>query len=239
MVLADDNFATIVRAVHEGRTIYENIVKFVRFQLTTTVAALTALTAAPLLGLPEPFTPINILWIAIIMDGPPAIALGFDGPRTGLMSDPRRDAAEPLLTAARLRRLLFTGLVMTAGTLALFAAARGSAEAATAQALAFTAFVFFQVFNAFNVRSEYGTVFTRQLWTNRPLWVALGLVIALQVFVVSVPFAQDLFETTNLSLSQWALAAGVGAAILVLDEVGKRVAAAWNRTPHCLHRAAG
>ena len=63
--------------------------------------------------------------------------------------------------------------------------------------------------------------------------------IALQVFVVSVPFAQDLFETTNLSLSQWALAAGVGAAILVLDEVGKRVAAAWNRTPHRLHRAAG
>ena len=166
MVLADDNFATIVGAVREGRNIYENIVKFVRFQLTTTVAALTAVTAAPLLGLPEPFAPIHILWIAIIMDGPPAIALGFDAPRPGLMADPPRDPSETLLTPDRLRRLALTGVAMAVGTLVLFAVARDLTDPKTAQTLVFSTFVFFQIFNAFNVRSEYGTVFTRNSGTT-------------------------------------------------------------------------
>jgi P-type Ca2+ transporter type 2C len=226
MVLADDNFATIVRAVREGRTIYGNIVKFVRFQLTTTVAALLLLAAAPLVGLPEPFTPIDILWIAIIMDGPPAIALGFDRAAPGLMQEPPRDPSEALLPPPRLQRLLLTGVLMSALTLILFAAARQTLDADAARSLTLTAFVLMQVFNALNVRSEYGTVLTRQLFTNRPLWGALGVVVALQAVAVSAPFANKLLDTAPLSATQWAVAVGAGMTLLVVDEVGKQIARA-------------
>jgi Ca2+-transporting ATPase len=224
MVLADDNFATIVGAVREGRTIYDNIVKFVRFQLTTTVAALILLAAAPLVGLPEPLTPIDILWIAIIMDGPPAIALGFDRARPGLMHEPPRDPAEVLLPAARLRRLILTGILMSALSLVVFAVARQRLDDDAARSLALTTFVLMQVFNALNVRSEYGTALTRQLFTNGPLWGALGLVVALQAIAVSLPFGNQLFDTAPLSAAQWLVAVCAGASILAVDELGKRIA---------------
>ena len=92
MVLTDDNFATIVSAVRQGRTLYDNILKFVRFQLSTTIGAILTVFFAPLAGLPEPFTPIQILWVAIIMDGPPAVSLALDAARPGIMSEPPRQS---------------------------------------------------------------------------------------------------------------------------------------------------
>src|SRR6185503_15478904 len=88
MVLTDDNFATIVRAVREGRRLYDNILKFVRFQLSTTIGAILTVFFAPLAGLPEPFKPLQILWVAIIMDGPPAVSLAMDAARPGIMTEP-------------------------------------------------------------------------------------------------------------------------------------------------------
>src|SRR4029453_8844744 len=94
MVLTDDNFSTIVIAIRGGRVLYDNILKFVRFQLSTTVGAILTVFFAPFAGLPEPFTPLQILWVAIIMDGPPAISLALDSARPGIMRDAprRRDA---------------------------------------------------------------------------------------------------------------------------------------------------
>ena len=117
MVLTDDNFATIVRAVREGRTIYDNILKFVRFQLSTNMGAVLTVFLAPFLGLESPLGAAQILWVAMISDGPPAIALGLDSPRPGIMNEPPRDPAARILSGSRLLLLLFHGAIMAVGTL--------------------------------------------------------------------------------------------------------------------------
>ena len=129
MVLTDDNFATIVDAVREGRAIYDNIVKFVRFQLSTNMGAIQTVLGASLLGWPTPFTAIQILWINIIMDGPPAMSLGMEPARAGVMDEPPRRTDAHILTLPRLGRLLTYGATMAVGTLALFHHARPQGEA--------------------------------------------------------------------------------------------------------------
>jgi P-type Ca2+ transporter type 2C len=217
MVLTDDNFATIVGAVREGRTIYDNIVKFVRFQLSTNVGAILTVLGAQLLGMPMPFTAIQILWINIIMDGPPAMTLGLEPGRPGIMNEPPRCADERILSLARFKRLLMYGITMSAGTLGLFyyAQDRGEAYALT---LAFTTFVLFQFFNVFNARAEHHSAFNRQFFSNGKLWAALGTVVGLQALVVHWTPAQAIFDTTALSAQDWGLAFAVASSILLLDE---------------------
>jgi P-type Ca2+ transporter type 2C len=217
MVLTDDNFATIVGAVREGRTIYDNIVKFVRFQLSTNVGAILTVLGAQLLGMPTPFTAIQILWINIIMDGPPAMTLGLEPGRPGIMNEPPRRADERILSLARFKRLLMYGITMSAGTLGLFyyAQERGEAYALT---LAFTTFVLFQFFNVFNARAEHHSAFNRQFFSNGKLWTALATVVALQALVVHWTPAQVIFDTTALSAQDWGLAFAVASSILLLDE---------------------
>ena len=222
MVLTDDNFATIVGAVREGRTIYDNIVKFVRFQLSTNVGAILTVLGAQLLGMPTPFTAIQILWINIIMDGPPAMTLGLEPGRPGIMNEPPRRADERILSLARFKRLLMYGITMSAGTLGLFyyAQDRGEAYALT---LAFTTFVLFQFFNVFNARAEHHSAFNRQFFSNGKLWAALGTVIGLQALVVHWTPAQAIFDTTALSVHDWGLAFAVASSILLLDEGRKLI----------------
>ena len=217
MVLTDDNFATIVGAVKEGRTIYDNIVKFVRFQLSTNVGAILTVLGAQLLGLPTPFTAIHILWINIIIDGPPAMTLGLEPARPGIMSEPPRRSDERILSMARLKRLLMYGLTMAVGTLGLFyyAQERGEAYALT---LAFTTFVLFQFFNLFNARAEYYSTFNRQFFSNGKLWAAVGTLVGLQGLVVHWTPARAIFHTTALSAKDWGLAFTVAASIVLLDE---------------------
>ena len=224
MVLTDDNFATIVGAVREGRTLYGNIVNFIRFQLTTTVGAVLCVFFAPLLGLPEPFNPIQILWVNMIMDGPPAVALALDIARPGIMKQPPRMATEQILTLHRMARVVFAGVVMVIGTLAvLFSSARnGSREYALT--LTFTTFVFFQLFNVLNSRNETDSVLNRDFFANRMLWLAIVGVIAMQVVAVTWKPAQIIFHTMTLSLADWGLAVVVSASIIVVEEVRKWIA---------------
>ncbi len=220
MVLTDDNFATIVGAVKQGRIIYDNVVKFVRFQLSTNIGAILTVLGAQLLGLPAPFTAIHILWINIIMNGPPAMTLGLEPPRDGIMSEPPRRADERILSLARFKKLLMYGITMAVGTLVLvtYAQPQGNTYALT---LAFTTFVLFQFFNVFNARTELGTTFNRQFFRNGKLWAALGGVLALQGLVVHWPPAQLVFDTTALSAKDWGLAFLVASSILWLDEAQK------------------
>lgn len=231
MVLTDDDFSTVVRAVHEGRTIYDNIIKFVRFQLSTNVGALLAVFAAPLLGLPVPFHPIQILWVNIIMDGPPALALAFDPPRAGLMREHPRDRDEAILSRQRLIRLLAYGGTMAAGTLAVLAdALADGVDTAHAGTLAFTTFVLFQVFNVFNARVATESAFSPAMFRNRKLWVALTAVVTLQAVAVHWGPAQAVFHTTALSGGDWLLATAVASSVLLLDESRKLVLRrAWRR----------
>ncbi|MFZ2540204.1 MAG: cation-translocating P-type ATPase [Gallionella sp.] len=221
MVLTDDNFATIVKAVEEGRVIYDNIVKFVRFQLSTNIGAVLTVLAATLLGLPAPFTAIQLLWINIIMDGPPAMTLGVEPARAGIMRErPRRQAAQ-ILTAPRLARLALYGAIMMVGTLYLFRHGLETHGQTYALTLAFTTFVLFQFFNVFNARAENGSAFNAHFFRNGKLWLALAGVLALQVLVVHWPPAQDVFGTAALEPDDWFKAVAVASSVLLLDEARK------------------
>lgn len=228
LVLTDDNFATIVRAVREGRAIYDNMVKFVRFQLSTNMGAIQTVLGASLLGWTTPFTAIQILWINIIMDGPPAMSLGVEPSRAGVMDEPPRPRESRILTARRLARLFVYGFTMAVGTLALFHYAKPQGEA-YALSLAFTAFVLFQFFNLFNARNEHGSVFNRQFFRNRWLWLSLAAVLTLQVLAVHWAPAQAVFGTTDLVAADWALAAAVASSVLLLEEARKAILAMRRR----------
>ncbi len=229
MVLTDDNFATIVRAVEEGRVIFDNIIKFVRFQLSTNIGAILTVLGATLTGMPTPFTAIQLLWINIIMDGPPAMTLGIEPARPGIMRAPPRRQAEQILTPRRLARLALYGITMMVGTLLLFQHALTSHGRDYALTLAFTTFVLFQFFNVFNARAEHDSTFNANFLRNGKLWLALGGVLALQVLVVHWAPAQAIFSTTDLRPQDWLLAALVASSVLLLDEARKLGLRLWQR----------
>jgi Ca2+-transporting ATPase len=224
MVLTDDNFATITRAVEQGRTVYDNIVKFVRFQLATNVAALTALIGAQIFGLPAPFSPIQVLWINMIMDGPPAMALGVDPTAPDAMSRPPRPTDEHILGGGRLARVVTSGLVMAIGTLVAYGVALDATSEAHALTFAFTTFVCFQLVNALISRSETTSVFARATLRNGNLWAALAGVLALQALAVHFGPIQSVFGTATLSARDWLLAAAVASSLLWFDELRKLAA---------------
>ena len=221
MILTDDDFATIVRAIREGRAIYDNVVKFVRFQLSTNIGAILSFLGASALGLPAPLNAIQILWVNIIMDGPPAMALGVDQARPGLMDEPPRRPEERILGRTRLLRMFRAGVIMACGTLGVLAAARGQVPEAVALTMAFTTFVLFQFFNALNARAERQTVFTRHLFTNRWLWTSLTAVVVLQILAVQLPVLQGVFDTTTLSGLQWLVCLAVASSVLLVEEAVK------------------
>ena len=221
MVLTDDNFATIVGAVREGRTLYDNILKFIRFQLSTTVGAVLTVFFAPLVGLPEPFTAIQILWVAMIMDGPPAVALALDAARPGIMREPPRSRDTRMLTLRRLSKIIAFGSTMMVGTLALLYYGLQTGTEGRALTLAFTTFVLFQFFNVFNARAETGSSFNRRFFDNRMLWVSLLGVLALQAVAVHWSPAQAIFHTTALTPGDWMISTAVAASVLLLEEARK------------------
>jgi Ca2+-transporting ATPase len=230
LVLTDDNFATIVKAVEEGRVVYDNIIKFVRFQLSTNIGAILTVLAATLLGWPAPFTAIQLLWINIIMDGPPAMTLGIEPARPGIMHDqPRRQSAQ-ILTGGRLARLALYGITMMVGTLFMFQHGLAAHDQSYALTLAFTTFVLFQFFNAFNARAEHGSVFNANFFMNGKLWLALVGVLALQVMAVHWQPAQAIFGTTDLLPGDWLLAALAASSVLLLDEARKLLRATRRAT---------
>ncbi len=224
MILTDDNFATIVKAVERGRAIYENIVTFVRFQLTTNVAAIATILMARLAGYPAPFNPIQILFVNILADGPPAMSLGMDPPRPGVMDREPRDREERILSGARLVPIVFTAAIMTLTIMWILAGWTDSSPAVAIEddpgfTMAFTAFVFLQMVNALIVRSGDLSVFNRFSLTNRTFWLAVSGVIIAQVLVVVVPFLQDVFGTTSLSGEEWLVCVLSVVPLLLISEL--------------------
>lgn len=233
LVLTDDNFASVVGAVREGRTIYDNIVKFVRFQLSTNIGAILTVLAAPLFGFPVPFTAIQILWVNIIMDGPPAISLGVEPAQRGIMREKPRAPEAPILTRARLFKIALCGMTMAAGTLAAYGWGAAHGNQAHAMTLAFTTFVLFQFFNIFNARAERGSAFNRHFFSNGKLWLALLAVVVLQGVIVHWGPAQQVFDTVDLGLDDWLFAVLTASSVLLLEEGRKLLVAAWQRWCRC------
>ncbi|MFZ0323891.1 MAG: HAD-IC family P-type ATPase, partial [Actinomycetes bacterium] len=233
MVLTDDNFATIVGAVERGRAIYDNIVKFVSFQLSTNLGAILVILTATALGWPGDgqafFAPVALLWVNLIMDGPPALALGVDAPGPDTMRRAPRARAARILDRRRFLDLLGGATVMAIGTLAVsrWATATGTGDsetvAARAAIMALTTFVLFQVVNLHAVRFPGRTVFGRHSLTNGKLWAALGLVVTLQVVAVEVPAVQQVMTGSDVSVglspTDWLVMTVVATTVLVRSEL--------------------
>ena len=229
MVLTDDNFATIVKAVRQGRGIYDNIVKFARFQLSTALGFVLTFLVASVTGIAggAPFTALQILFVNLVMDGPPALSLGVDPVSHDVMSRPPRPATERILTRQRIERILLASAVMAAGTLAVLVWAPGPeprlGEATVAGTMGFVTFVFFQVFNLLNVRHDTRSVFSRETLTNTWAFVATAAVVLLLAVVVETDGLHEFFTTTDLTPHQWLVCAAVGSAILWAGELAKIV----------------
>ena len=237
VVLTDDNFATIVAAVEEGRAIFANIRKFLRYLLSSNIGEVMTMVfgvlLAKVIGLHAegdavvlPLLATQILWINMITDGPPALALGVDPADAGLMSHPPRPRSEGVITGRMWAGIVFIGVIMAVGTLFVLDASlsggliEGTGDMRYAQTMAFTTLVLFQLFNVFNARSDEQSAF-RGLFHNPWLWGALGLSLALQGVVIYAPFLQKAFSTTSLSGSDWLLCTAVASSVVWLRELSK------------------
>lgn len=238
MVLADDNFATIVAAVEEGRAIFSNIRKFLRYLLSSNIgevmtmffgillADVIGLTGAATGGVALPLLATQILWINLVTDGGPALALGVDRADKDVMRQPPRPRGEGVITGRMWVGIFFVGAIMTVGTLFVFDAAlpggmiEGSGTLAYGQTMAFTTLVMFQLFNIFNARSDDRSAF-HGLFTNRWLWSAVVLSLLLHACVVYTPFLQDAFSTVSLNTGDWLFCAAVSSSVLWLRELSK------------------
>jgi Ca2+-transporting ATPase len=239
MVLADDNFASIVAAVEEGRAIFANIRKFLRYLLSSNIGEVLTMFFGVVLaqriglhaeggGLVLPLLATQILWINLVTDGLPALALGVDPADEGLMQQPPRRVGEGVLTPRMWRGIVFVGVVMAVGTLFVLDASlpggfvEGSGELRYAQTMAFTTLMLFQMFNVLNARSDERSAFVH-LFTNHWLWTALGVSLLLQVVVLYTPFLQRAFGTVSLSAQDWVFCAAIASSVLWLREINKLV----------------
>jgi P-type Ca2+ transporter type 2C len=237
MVLADDNFATIVAAVEEGRAIFANIRKFLRYLLSSNIGEVMTMFFGVVLsrqigltsggaGVVLPLAATQILWINLVTDGAPALALGIDPPDEGLMRQPPRPAGERVITPRMWRGIALVGIVMAAGTLYVLDASLpgglvdGAGTLPYGQTMAFTTLMLFQLFNVLNARSDVRSAFAG-LFTNVWLWGAIATSAALQVAVVYVPVLQRAFGTVALSGPDWLFCGAVASSVLWIREVSK------------------
>jgi Ca2+-transporting ATPase len=245
MVLADDNFATIVEAVKGGRAIYDNIIKFVRFQLSTNISAIATILGASLLRWPVPFTPLQILWVNLIADGPPAITLGTDTPDDRVMERPPVAPGSAILSGGRILRIGFAGGVMAVSLLLLFWGSLQhfglspsddfagdydtySADARLVLTMMFTTFVFQQLFNVFNARTETESIFSRRT-PNRSLRLVVLVLFVIQIFLVRFDSVQSIFRTVDLSAVQILICIGIASVVVVTEESRKAIDRALQR----------
>ncbi len=245
MVLADDNFATIVAAVEEGRSIFCNIRKFLRFLLSSNIGEVMTMFFGVLLarflglkategGLALPLMATQILWINLVTDGAPALALGLDPADSGVMDRAPRPRGERVITGRMWRGIVFIGVVMATGTLLVLDAGLpggfidGSGGMRYAQTMAFTTLMLFQMFNLFNSRSDEWSAFIG-LFRNQWLWLAVGMSLALQIAVVHVAGLQQAFSTVALDLSDWLLCTMVASSVFWLREAEKAIRRAVTR----------
>jgi len=220
MVLLDDNFATIVHAIEEGRTIYENIRKFVRYIISCNVGEIFIMLVAPLLNYPVPLTPVQLLWINLVTDGLPALALGIEPAAPDTMERPPNPPGESVLARGLGSYILWVGLLL--GTLSLIALWLGYGMGGGVwQTMVFTTLSLSQMGNALAVRSDRESVFRIGFLTNKPLLGAIALTTLLQLGVVYLPFAQPIFGTVALTPLQLGISVLLSALVFIIVELSK------------------
>ncbi len=231
MVLVDDNYETIIGAVREGRAIYENIRKFIRYLLGCNVGEVLTMLMATLLGLPLPLVPMQILWMNLVTDGLPAIALGLDDADGDLLLQPPRHPGEGVFARGLLVRILFSGVTISLTALGAFALYlwRYPAEVDRARTLAFTVLVMAQLIFAFQCRSERYSVFDTGIGGNLYLLGAVFISAAAQVFILYHDFMKVIFQTVSLTVEDWIIVALFAQLPLFLETVARLVKRALRR----------
>lgn len=217
MVLLDDNFATIVRTVREGRKIYDNIRKFIQFNITTNVSQVSLIFLAPFLGLPVPIQPIHILWINLITDGFPALALSAERAEPRIMERPPRSPDESIFAGSMPYYIVLVGLFM-AGIVLLVQEWGIKTGMHNWQTMVFVILALAQLANVFAVRTETESIFTRGFFSNRPLVFAVAGTFILQLATVYVPFLNPVFDTAPLTLPELAFSIGAAGMVFFLLE---------------------
>ncbi|MDR1162370.1 MAG: cation-translocating P-type ATPase [Candidatus Accumulibacter sp.] len=207
MVLTDDNFASIVSAIEQGRIIYSNIRKFVYFLLACNIGEILIIFCAMLLGMPIPLLPVQLLWLNLVSDGAPALALGLEQGDSDIMKEPPRSPLEPVINKDMAIGISVVGIVDAVAVLTVFsiALARYPGHLAVAQTIAFTTLCCSELLRAFASRSEYHSIFTIGFFSNRWIVWAVGASFLLVLMVVYIPFLRPFFDTVPLSLADWAL----------------------------------
>ncbi len=221
MVLTDDNFATIVHAVEEGRVIFSNLQRVVFFLLSTNMGEIVTLLGALALGFELPLTAVMILWVNLVTDGACTVPLGVEPPHGDVLDRPPRDPGAPILDWGLLRRIGILALVMAVGSLGLFWYRSANGPLDHARTVAFATMAAFQWFQAFNARSRYQSVFKIGFWRNPWVLTGLGAAVILQVLVVHTGPGQLLFGTTHLTVIDWLLVLLVSSSIWIADEMLK------------------
>ena len=213
MILQNNDFATIVKAVREGRKIYDNIKRFVKFQVSTNVGAILTIVGTSLLALPLPFNPVQLLWLNIVMDGPPAQTLGIEGAERDVMERPPETG--DILTRKTLLEILLTGIVMAIGTIIVFWYELGVTGERKAMTVAFTLFVMYQLFNAYNRKADSES-------SSKYLYIAIALSFLLQLLIIYIPQLQVIFRTAPINLVDWAIIVIVAFTIIIAEKLMRK-----------------
>ncbi|MCB0087415.1 MAG: HAD-IC family P-type ATPase, partial [Caldilineaceae bacterium] len=222
MILLDDNFATIVAAVEEGRTIYDNIRKFIKYTLSSNTGELLVMLAAPFVGMPLPLIPIQILWVNLVTDGLPGLALAVEQSERGAMEREPIHPDEGIFSRGLGRQIIWVGVLMGIVSLAVgywgFISGR---DMATWRTMVFTTLTLAQMGNALAIRSNRDLLATIGLFSNKLMVLAVSLTFALQLALIYVPFLQNIFSTTALSPLELGVSLVVSLSVFGAVELGK------------------
>jgi Ca2+-transporting ATPase len=222
MILLDDNFATIVKAVKEGRRIFDNIRKFIKYTMTSNSGEIWTIFLAPFLGLPIPLLPIHILWINLVTDGLPGLALSVEPAEKRIMERPPRHPRESIFAHGMAVHIIWVGLLM--GALSLFTQAwsiGSGLDQARWPSMVFTVLCLSQMGHVLAIRSERESLFRIGLFSNKFLFSAVLLTFLLQMATIYVPFLNPIFKTAPLSLNELALSLVISSGVFFAVEIEK------------------
>ena len=215
MILQNNDFTTIVKAIEGGRKIYDNIKRFVKYQVSTNVGAILTIVGTSLLNLPLPFNPAQLLWLNIVMDGPPAQMLGIEGAEKDIMERPPEKG--DILTKNTMLQILILGIVMAIGTICVFTYEISTGVSTTkAMTVAFTLFVVYQLLNAFNGRANSEK-------SSKFLYLGIIISFLLQLLILYIPQLQTIFRTTSIDMIDWIIILIVSSTILITQKIMDKV----------------
>lgn len=222
MILVDDDLATVLAAIEEGKCIFHNIRNFVRFQLSTSIAALSLVTLSTLLRLPNPLNAMQILWINILMDGPPAQSLGVEPVDHDVLRQPPRQLSDHIVNRRLIVNAVLSAVTIVLGTLWVFhGEMQDGLVTPRDTTMTFTCFVLFDMFNAMACRSQTKTIFEIGIFSNRVFLLAVGGSLVGQMLVIYFPPLQAVFQTEALSLGDWLFLISLTSSVFVVSELKK------------------